>query len=191
MILDSETPNNNSGATDEIEPEFQKLYQILGEQRNLNNELSRFKSVAPNGSSQFKFTAKIYRKNQDGDYYLTKYLKDVVFSSIIEHENVISPIDIFRHPKRIHIVDYIGGGTLAERFRLSLGVKNDDEIRDAKSTTRVSHVGEDEDAKGEDWPPGPISYTEMCAIMYKLLEVVQKMHECKLEFCDMVKSIPL
>ena len=83
---------------------------------------------------------------------MAKYLKDLVFSSLIDHKNILEPIDESDNKgQQIHIYEkVIAGGTLAERIRASLGIDNTD-----SSMTKYQKVNL------KEWPPGRIQYNEV------------------------------
>lgn len=93
---------------------------------------------------------------------------------------------MFNKPSRIHVYDHINGGTLAQRIRDSLiftakQMRNEDRaLNDSFYENLPDKDGDAEDEFTEKWPTGPISYTEVCTIMFKLLEVVQRMHKCNI-----------
>ena len=102
-----------------LDPNFDELYELWSDIPSMSNSLFEFKTIKNYGDDNSFCTAKFYKDSTGETSCLALWLKDYIFSSFMDHTNIIKIRNSFKDP-RIYVYDEIKGGTLADLIQKSI-----------------------------------------------------------------------
>ena len=79
-----------------LDPNFDELYEIWGDMTSFNNSLFEFHQIKNFGDDNNFYSAKFYKDNSGETNHLTLYLKDYIFSSYLDHPNILKIKNSFK-----------------------------------------------------------------------------------------------